>query len=314
MRIVATGCRSKSGVRPLAGSALSSYVFTPGMLACLLGLFLAGCAAPVSAKPVVTYPRPESLADERASYPLALLKLSLYKAGNPYQLAASAVRMQQGRSLRLLEQGKGIDLVWTVTSQAREDAFLPVRIPIDRGLIGWRLLLIRPQDRALFASVATAAALAPLRAGQGHDWPDTDVLRANRYAVYTSTSYERLFRMLNRGHIQYFPRAVTEIWSELDTHREQPLEVAGGVVLHYPEALYFFVNKSNTALAATVEKGLRIAIADGSMTTLFEHYYGDAIARGALDRRTVLRLANPLLPAATPLADQTLWYQPAPAR
>ncbi|WP_295995592.1 transporter substrate-binding domain-containing protein [Rugamonas sp.] len=264
-----------------------------------------------TSSPDVTYPRPESLADERASYPLALLKLSLKKAGDHYRLAASPVRMQQGRSLRLLEQGQGIDVVWTVTSQAREDAFLPVRIPIDRGLIGWRLLLIRPEDRALFAPLATAAALAPLRAGQGHDWPDTDVLRANGYAVYTSSSYERLFKMLESGHVQYFPRAVTEIWKEIEARKDAPLAVADGIVLHYPEALYFFVNKSNTALAAAIEQGLRIAIADGAMTALFQRYYGAAIARADLAHRTVLTLANPLLPAATPLADQSLWFHPA---
>lgn len=280
-------------------------------LACLIGLLVASA---LSAKPVVTYPRPESLSDERASYPIALLKLSLRKAGDPYLLAASAVRTQQGRSLRLLEQGKGIDLLWTVTSRAREQAFLPVRIPIDRGLIGWRLLLIRQQDRALFASRTSAAALASLRAGQGHDWPDTDVLRANGLTVTTSTSYERLFKMLQLGHVQYFPRAVTEVWDELDGHTEPPLEVADRVVLHYPEALYFFVNKSNTALAAAIEKGLRIAIADGSMEALFQQYFGAAIERAGLQRRTIVRLTNPLLPAATPLAEPALWFRVAAKR
>lgn len=294
------------------GRAAASDERQPAILqmarACLIGLLLASA---VSAKPVVTYPRPESLADERASYPIALLKLSLRKAGDPYRLAASAVRMQQGRSLRLLEQGKGIDLLWTVTSRAREQAFLPVRIPIDRGLIGWRLLLIRQQDRALFAPRTSAAALAGLRAGQGHDWPDTEVLRANGLSVTTSTSYERLFKMLQLGHVQYFPRAVTEVWDELDAHTEQPLEVAAGVVLHYPEALYFFVNKSNTALAAAIEKGLRIAIADGTMEALFQQYFGAAIARADLQRRTIVTLSNPLLPAATPLAEPALWFRVA---
>jgi hypothetical protein len=267
-----------------------------------------------AAKPVVTYPRPESLDDARASYPIALLRLSLYKAGDAYQLEASPVRTQQGRSLLLLEQGKGIDLVWTVTSQAREQALLPVRIPIDRGLIGWRLLLIRPQDRALLAPVKSVTALAPLRAGQGHDWPDTEVLRANGLTVHTSSSYARLFKMLQLGHIQYFPRAVTEIWDELDAQGERSLAVADGIVLHYPEALYYFVNKSNTALAAAIEKGLRIAIADGSMDALFQRHFGPAIARAALERRTVLTLHNPLLPAATPLAEPALWFRFTPPR
>lgn len=281
--------------------------------ACLSGVLLAG-AAPLAAQPLVTYPRPESQADARTSYPVALLTLSLKKAGDPYRLQASPVRMQQGRSLRLLEHGAGIDLVWTVTSQEREQAFLPIRIPIDRGLIGWRLLLIRPQDRALFAPVRSVAALAPLRAGQGHDWPDTEVMRANGLDVHTSTAYERLFKMLQLGHIQYFPRAVTEIWNELDARNEQGLAVLDGIALHYPQALYFFVNKSNTALAAAIEKGLRIAMADGSMEALFRQHFGAAIARAALERRSVLELSNPLLPAATPLTERALWFKPAAAR
>src|SRR5471032_590331 len=265
-----------------------------------------------AAQSVIIYPRPESLGDERAAYPIALLKLSLSKVGNPYRLAASPAQMQQGRALRLLARGQGIDLLWTVMSREREAAFLPIRIPIDRGLNGWRLLLIRAQDRALFAPVATATGLAPLRAGQGHDWPDTEVLRANHLAVFTSTAYDRLFKMLARGHIQYFPRSVIEIWQEIAAHPELRLGAADGIALHYPEALYFFVNKSNTALAAKVERGLRLAIADGSMQKLFDEYYGEAIARAGLARRSIIALDNPLLPSATPLADAALWFAPAP--
>src|SRR5471032_1088175 len=110
-----------------------------------------------TAATAITYPRPESLGHERAAYPIALLKLSLSKVGNPYLPAASPAQMQQGRSLRLLARGQGIDLLWTVTSREREAGFPPIRIPIDRGLIGWRLLLILARDRALFAPVATAA-------------------------------------------------------------------------------------------------------------------------------------------------------------
>src|SRR5476649_2686382 len=124
-----------------------------------------------AAQSLIIHPRPESLGDERAAYPIVLLKLSSSKVGNPYRLAASPAQMQQGRALRLLARGQGIDLLWTVMSREREAAFLPIRIPIDRGLNGWRLLLIRAQDRALFAPVATATGLAPLRAGQSWPWP-----------------------------------------------------------------------------------------------------------------------------------------------
>ena len=271
---------------------------------------LAGACLPAACATVVHYPRPESHIDERASYPIALLKLSLQKSGADYQLAPSVAHMQQGRSLRFLERGIHIDVVWTVTTTKREQQFLPIRIPIDRGLIGWRLLLIQSKREAAFASVRQRDALAMLLAGQGHDWPDTDVLRANQLRVATSSSYEGLFKMLALGHIDYFPRSVSEIWPELDARRGRGLAVEPTLVLHYPEALYFFVNRDNRALAGAIDKGLRAAIADGTMERLFQRSYGAAIRRAGLAGRTRIALHNPLLPASAPSADAALWFVP----
>lgn len=266
---------------------------------------------PASGATVVHYPRPESHSDERASYPIMLLRLSLEKSGAAFRLEPSAARMQQGRSLRFLEQGRQVDVVWTVSSARRERQFLPVRIPIDRGLIGMRLLLVHQSQLARFSAIHDRAGLAALRAGQGHDWPDTEVLRANGMKVATSTVYEGLFTMLERGHIDYFPRSVGEVWPELAARPGRGLAAAPGLVLYYPQALYFFVRRGNDALAGAIERGLRAAIADGSMERLFRQFYGPALARAGLDRRTALVLDNPVLPASAPTGQPALWL-PAP--
>jgi hypothetical protein len=265
---------------------------------------------PAIGQTIVVYPRAESAADERSSYPIALLKLSLEKSGERFAIQPSIMSMPQARSLRLLATSGYIDIVWTVTSRERESEFLPIRIPLDLGLIGWRLLLIRQQDTSLFAQVSDAHALSVLRAGQGHDWPDTDVLLKNQLNVVTSSNYESLFSMLAMGHIQYFPRSVGEVFLEVDMRPKLGLEVDKNIVLHYPEALYFFVNKNNTALADAITKGLRRAIADGSQRALFDNFYGAAIARADLTHKRIIALNNPTLPEATPLSDQVLWFDP----
>lgn len=292
-----------------------SHPLVPAWLrtACLCALLGATPLLPARGATLVHYPRPESQTDARASYPVALLAMCLDKSGGDYQLRPSDLHMQQGRSLRFLEQGKYIDIVWTVTSAEREQAFLPIRIPIDRGLIGWRLLLIQQKNHAAFAAITSKDALAAMRAGQGHDWPDAEVLRQNRFDVATSTSYDALFNMLALGHIAYFPRSVSEIWPELEARPTLGMEVENSLVIHYPEALYFFVNRSNTALASAVEKGLRAAIADGSMNALFTRYHGDAIRRANLSSRRVIYLPNPLLPDSARPADRALWFAPADA-
>jgi hypothetical protein len=40
-------------------------------------------------------------------------------------------------------------------------------------------------------------------------------------------------------------------------------------LLHYPQPIYFFVNKSNKKLAKRIKKGLKIAQEDGSFDQLF---------------------------------------------
>jgi hypothetical protein len=272
--------------------------------AALLLSFASRCAA----DQVITYPRPESAADQRASYPVALLQLCESKSNSTFSLRPSSFRSQQGRSLRQLSQGDGIDIVWAITTREREDNLLPVRIPIDKGMIGWRLLLVRSEDKTLFSQVRTAVDLGKLLAVQGHDWPDVEVLAANRMRVTTGATYEGLFKMLTFGHAQYFPRAVTEIWPELDSHSDLPLEVEPSLVIHYPSALYFFVNKKNHQLANTLETCLKQSIKDGSFDSLFERYYGEAIARAQLPRRNIIKLTNPTLPEATPLKNPDYWY------
>lgn len=268
-------------------------------------------AAPALCTEPVIYAWAEHMADDkRGHYPIELLKLALAKSGQDYQAAPSKYNLPQFRTLRHLQMNKGIDVVWTLSSPEREEELLPIRIPIDRGLIGWRLLLIAAPDAQTFAQLDNAEQLKNLRAGQGHDWPDYPILRNNGYKVSGSASYEGLFHMLERGHIRYFPRSLTEIQPELDSHPDMNLTIAPKWVLYYPAPLYFFVRKDNIQLAAAIEQGLELAIRDGSMRTLFTQHFAAAIANAQLDGRTIVSVNNPLLTAETPLTRSDLWFSP----
>jgi hypothetical protein len=261
------------------------------------------------ARPLV-YPRAESAGDERDRFPVQLLELALRKADATYELKPHPVFMLQVRALREVEQQSGLDIVWTMTSKEREQALLPIRIPIDRGLLGWRVLLVRPASLPAFAATTTLAQLEALRGGQGADWPDTTILRAAGLKIDESARYGDLFQKLAAGRIDYFPRSVQEIWGELDNHRSEGFVVEPTLALHYPTAMYFFVNKQRTDLAADLRRGLEVALRDGSFQALFMQHFGDVLRRSQLDRRRVFEMANPLLPAQTPLEDARLWYRP----
>ncbi|MET3108366.1 ABC-type amino acid transport substrate-binding protein [Oxalobacteraceae bacterium GrIS 2.11] len=288
---------------------MRSGKFIRGLLA-VMSLFVALNACAQTGKLIVVYPRPETETDYRNELPFAMLNLALNKAGVAFELRPSEQHMQQNRALLQLASNVEINVVWSMTSKERERGLLPVRIPIDKGLLGWRILLIRKSDVERFSHIQTIEQLRPLSAGQGHDWPDADILMANEIRVLKSPDYDSLFKMLERNRFDFFPRSVSEAWNELDTHKEKDIEVEKTIALHYPAAEYFFVNQHNENLARLLETGLRKAIKDGSFDRLFNRFNGAAIKNADLKNRHIIKLNNPLMSEDTPFSNRELWFDP----
>ena len=260
---------------------------------------------------VLRYPRSPAGEEYRQEYALAQLQLALDKVGSPLQPRPSEHPMEQERALLSLEEGGSVDVVWSMTSIEREQRLLPVRIPLDKGLYGWRIALLRADRAQLLRQVHSLGDLQALSAGQGHDWPDTAILRHNGLPVVVTSSYDSLFRMLDAGRFDYFPRAVIEIWAEAKNRPDAAITVDRHLLLHYPTALYFFFSPRNPELADSVRAGMQLALADGSFDRLFMQHYGASLQQVDFAARRVLELNNPLLPAATPLQQRELWFSPA---
>lgn len=260
----------------------------------------------------VRVPRHISMPDPQLTYVQRLVELALARAGSKREIQPTALDMAQGRTLVELAAGRSpVDVMWTMTDRQREaSGLLPVRIPIDRGLLGWRLLLVRRAELDAWREVRTLDALRKKLAGQGHDWPDTTILRANGLPVGTSSVYEALFRMLSAGRIDYFPRSIAEIDTELANDRYPDLAIAPQLMLHYPAAAYLFVSPTRPELATELKAGLELAVADGSFQRLHREYFGAVLKAHPVAPEHVLQLKNPLLPPETPLQRRELWLQP----
>ncbi|KQW43395.1 MULTISPECIES: ABC transporter substrate-binding protein [unclassified Roseateles] len=277
-----------------------------------LPLLLAGRTLHAQSGEPVRLPRHISMPDPQLDYVRRLVELALARAGSKLEIRPVALDMAQGRTLVELATGNSpIDLMWTVTDRERESSgLLPVRIPIDRGLMGWRLLLVRRGELAQWARVRSLQDLRGRLAGQGHDWPDTTILRANGLQVGTSSGYQALFRMLAAGRVDYFPRSILEIDAEMAGGRHPELAIAPGLMLHYPAAAYLFVSPHRPELAAALKAGLEVAVAEGSFQRLHRERYGAALKAHPIAPGRVLKLSNPLLPRETPLQRRELWLQP----
>jgi hypothetical protein len=255
----------------------------------------------------VVYSREIADTDSRLEYPVRLLELALKKSAADFTIQPYHRPMPQGAALSRLASGQGVNVVWSMTSKEREEHLLPIRIPVDKGLFGYRVPLVREQNRTHLASVQTVQDLRNFAAGQGHDWPDRDILQGNGLRVVTSTAAEGLFPMLQAGRFDYFPRSVLELVDEAEHMSKYQIAPDERLLLYYPAAIYFFVNKKDAALARVIEAGLNRALADGSFDALFFERFGDVIKRANMRGRTLIALNNPLLPPETPLTRKGLW-------
>lgn len=296
-----------------------------------LGFAVAGLSNPAASEAVQATTRTLSEADpvlhirhpyvpndpvylERSRHFFDLLDLVMSKTGRQYELEAVAVPpVPSSRNVMFMNQGR-YDVAWMHTDVERERVLRPVRYPIYRGIGGWRLFFIRPESRSLFSAVHDLEGLGQFSAGQGHDWPDTEILVSNGLLVRTAISRGSLFQMLRHHRVDYFPRGVNEIWDEVTLPEAEGLVVEDHLVLRYPTAFYFFVSRDKEWLGQLLESGFEKAIADGSYQTLFMNYFGDVLRRARLAERTQIVISNPVLSEQTPLGRRELWFDPQELR
>lgn len=249
--------------------------------------------------------------DPQKDYYIRLLKLALEKSEpeyGPFDLQPVVLPMWQDRQLQSLNSGV-LDVVWTMTTQAREEEYLPVRIPLMRGLIGFHIPLILKSSRSSFSAPENAEPLMKKVALQGHDWPDVQILRHNGYRVQTTSIYENFFALLQKQGVDYIPRGLLEGFYEINKLNQDVYMLETRNMLVYPTAIYFFTSQHNAHLAMRIESGLRIAQADGSFDSLFLGYqmHKPMFAMRPMRERFVHCLSNPLLPSNFPINDASLW-------
>lgn len=244
-------------------------------------------------------------------YAKGLLKLALSKLPEKYEIVEAVPNTSEERVVSQLVDNK-MDVVWYATTDDLEERLLPVRIPIYRGLLGYRVLMIKKGTQHKFDGIKTREDLQRISLGQGRFWADTNVLTANNLNVVKVLKYEGLFHMLDGERFDAFPRGAHEPWSEMQRYPQLALEVEQNLLLSYTNPFYFFVNKSNTQLASDIERGLRIAIDDGSFDEYFfnDPTVKDVMTKANLQNRTIIKLDNPSLPKNTPINDKSLWFDP----
>ena len=260
------------------------------------------------------FPTAVSKDDKRAEYVVGLLKQALQitlKSDGPYKMTPVG-GMNIVRAAHWLRKEERINVIWATPTQEREELLLPIRVPIRKGLLGYRVFLIRKQDVEKFSSISTLDELRKLNVGQGYVWNDVKVFKASGFNVVTGSSYEGLFSMLMNGRFDYFSRGINEAQVEYEMRKGKfpDLFIEEHILLYYPWPKYFFTSKKNPKLADRIERGLRLMLRDGSFDEHLMKYYKNDIEKANLKNRRLFKIDNPLLPSTAPLDQKELWFYP----
>jgi len=264
----------------------------------------------------VVYPAFESGADSRYNDLLEILKTALEKTVaefGPYTLEPSRSRMNEARYLaELLNPDGMVNIGWSGTSVQKEKDYHALRIPLRKGILGYRVALIGRNRQTDIDRIRNLDDLREVRIGQGIGWGDVAIYEANGIKVHTA-GYESLFKMVAADRIDLFPRGINEVFPEYAARHDAipNLAVEKNLLIYYPWPYYFFFNKSAKALAKRVETGIRTMMKDGSFDAIFMKYNRASILKANLKNRRIIRITNPNLPKDTPLADASLWFNPA---
>lgn len=279
-----------------------------------------GAAVPAWADPVMTYVYhrdEEGDIDIRNQYLWRVLRGALEKTRDRWgdYVLEPSIAMHEKRRIYVLEHNEaGINVSLFPAQKGLDKTLVPVRIPVDRGMLGYRILLIREIEQPLFDKVHTVEDLKQFTFGLLSFWEDVPILKESGLKVVSGTSYEGLFKMLSAGRFDAFNRSSSEVLQEFALRRKDLPGVAieKHLVLHYPMPAYFWFpnTEDGRKRAERVRVGLTEMIKDGSFQILFDQEFSPLIKQLDIDHRLVLELPNPLLGEGEPLDDASLWYHP----
>jgi len=255
--------------------------------------------------------------EARNAYSWRLLEAALERTRSrygDYVLAPSAFADERPNAVSLLKGDGGITVSVFTPRADYAGKLVPARVPIDRGVLGYRLLLIHEGDQARFATARTLDDLKSLKFGALASWADVAIMKHAGLSVVTGDSFEGLFRMLTARRFDALSRGAGEIAHELAERRKAlpGVVIERSLILHYPMPVYFWFrnDRDGRKLAERVRLGLQKMRADGSFDALFHREFDQVLAPLDLAHRRIIELENPLLTSEEPLGDRSLWYVP----
>lgn len=207
-----------------------------------------------------------------------------------------------------MQTGKLINVRIGVSTVEREEIYIPIKIPLRKGLLNYRLLVAKKGDIDKLKNVDSIDELRKFKFGSVDSWVTTKILEDNQFEVVPVVDSSRLFGMLKAQRYDLALRGVNEVFTELELDKNK-LEVAVvpdiGVYISSPT--YIFVSKTAPRLAERLTKGLDEMIVSGEFDEIFYKWHKESIDKAKISERKFIVVDNPELPQSRLPKNPKLW-------
>lgn len=243
-------------------------------------------------------------------YAMEAIELALSRIEHSYHIELIPGELTQTRENEMVANGD-LDITSASTNMEREEMLQTVRIPLLKGLLGYRIMIIHKNNQAYFNQIDTFTDLQEVSMGQGRTWADTKILEHNGLEVVKVSKLPSLFYMVDGGRFEAFPRGVNQAFVEVEQWSKKGLDLAveKNLMLMYRMPFYLYTSKNRPELAEDLDRGLNLAIADGGFDKMFlaSQMVQDVLNKANMGQRKIFPLDNPTLPESTPMERAELW-------
>lgn len=262
---------------------------------------------------VVKLPKPQSTKDIRFIHKNEVLRAALEltkEEFGPYEIHFNAPIMKRSRALEAMKSGDLINVYFSPPKKLWAENTIVIDVPIRRGVLSYRLLLVHKNDLELFSKINTANDLKKLKAGLQHGWSTTDALDKSGFDYVKAYNFDGLFYMLESHRFNYLPRGVHEVFDELDARRDELKNVViePSLALYLPAPTYTYVSPREPRLAQRIEMGMKMMVNNGLMKDIFDKYYLDDLKKAKLHERKIIDVGSDLEDNSKILEMKELWF------
>jgi len=252
----------------------------------------------------VRTPAPENQDDPRFFWSIEVLTMALKATENdfgPWTLSLETRVSDRTRLETELEKGGLINVALLPSCTISDERFVRISHVADRGLLGYRVAVIRAGEQDRFSGIKRMSDLAAFSVGSGRSWHISKTFIGNDLPVTLWPNLDGLYNLLSIGRVDYLSRSVYEVTRELNHYKKlyPDLDIEQTLLVRTPIAMWLYVSVGEDRLRDRLEAGMDRILADGSLKSRFDELFRKDLEALNLKNRRIIILDDPEAHAPT---------------